>query len=132
LNPICHLLALLGARSILHVSRIRVKLQNSYYTNVSTDLLATGRRSLGIRAAHSGNYWSEGTTWECFSVQCSTISESALACQKIPSLRSSYEIKMSVKHGGMTLTVTLQFPENLSQLYTSHNKSQWTRLTLSW
>ena len=28
LNPICHLLALLGARHILHVSRIRVKLQN--------------------------------------------------------------------------------------------------------
>jgi len=25
LNPICHLLALLGAHSILHVSRIRVK-----------------------------------------------------------------------------------------------------------
>jgi hypothetical protein len=25
LNPICHLLALLGARNILHVSRIRVK-----------------------------------------------------------------------------------------------------------
>jgi hypothetical protein len=25
LNPICHLLALLGARHILHVSRIRVK-----------------------------------------------------------------------------------------------------------
>jgi len=26
LNPICHLLALLGAHPILHVSRIRVKL----------------------------------------------------------------------------------------------------------
>ena len=26
LNPICHLLALLGARHILHVSRIRVKM----------------------------------------------------------------------------------------------------------
>ena len=26
LNPICHLLALLGAHHILHVSRIRVKL----------------------------------------------------------------------------------------------------------
>jgi len=25
LNPICHLLALLGARHILHVSRLRVK-----------------------------------------------------------------------------------------------------------
>jgi len=27
LNPICHLLALLGARHILHISRIRVKKQ---------------------------------------------------------------------------------------------------------
>jgi len=27
LNPICHLLALLGARHILHVSRIRVKVE---------------------------------------------------------------------------------------------------------
>jgi len=27
LNPICHLLALLGAHPILHISRIRVKLQ---------------------------------------------------------------------------------------------------------
>jgi hypothetical protein len=26
LNPVCHLLALLGAHHILHVSRIRVKL----------------------------------------------------------------------------------------------------------
>jgi hypothetical protein len=28
LNPVCHLLALLGARPILHVSRIRVKAEN--------------------------------------------------------------------------------------------------------
>jgi hypothetical protein len=28
LNPICHLLALLGARPILHISRIRVKTEN--------------------------------------------------------------------------------------------------------
>jgi len=27
LNPICHLLALLGAHRILHISRIRVKLE---------------------------------------------------------------------------------------------------------
>jgi len=37
LNPICHLLALLGARHILHVSRIRVNLfaksQESLTTN---------------------------------------------------------------------------------------------------
>jgi hypothetical protein len=30
LNPICHLLALLGAHHILHVSRIRVKGSNYY------------------------------------------------------------------------------------------------------
>jgi len=28
LNPICHMLALLGAHHILHISRIRVKLQS--------------------------------------------------------------------------------------------------------
>jgi len=27
-NPICHLLALLGAHHILHISRVRVKLHN--------------------------------------------------------------------------------------------------------
>jgi len=31
LNPICHLLALLGAHHILHVSRIRVKVCNSVH-----------------------------------------------------------------------------------------------------
>jgi hypothetical protein len=30
LNPICHLLALLGAHHILHVSRIRVSLRVKY------------------------------------------------------------------------------------------------------
>jgi hypothetical protein len=30
LNPICHLLALLGAHHILHVSRIRVKAAEAY------------------------------------------------------------------------------------------------------
>jgi hypothetical protein len=30
LNPICHLLALLGAHHILHVSRIRVKYGEKY------------------------------------------------------------------------------------------------------
>jgi hypothetical protein len=32
LNPICHLLALLGAHHILHVSRIRVKNVMQFYT----------------------------------------------------------------------------------------------------
>jgi hypothetical protein len=31
LNPICHLLALLGAHHILHISRIRVKVTSSMY-----------------------------------------------------------------------------------------------------
>jgi len=33
LNPICHLLALLGAHHILHVSRIRVNLNTMIYTH---------------------------------------------------------------------------------------------------
>jgi len=33
LNPICHLLALLGDRHILHVSRIRVKKTEVVYVN---------------------------------------------------------------------------------------------------
>jgi hypothetical protein len=32
LNPICHLLAFLGAHHILHVSRLRVKESNNVYT----------------------------------------------------------------------------------------------------
>jgi len=65
--------------------------------------VAVVHRSLGIRAAHSWNRWPEGKTCECFSVQCFTISESALVWRKVPNLHGSYEIKMSVKHGGMTL-----------------------------
>jgi len=39
LNPICHLLALLGAHHILHVSRIRVKYSGpSYQFSLRTDL----------------------------------------------------------------------------------------------
>jgi hypothetical protein len=33
LNPICHLLALLGAHHILHVSRIRVKIRPTFKLN---------------------------------------------------------------------------------------------------
>jgi hypothetical protein len=45
LNPICHLLALVGARPIFHVSRIRVKRQintkyNIYFTSEYTPLAA--------------------------------------------------------------------------------------------
>jgi hypothetical protein len=35
LNPICHLLALLGAHPILHVSRVRV---NMFYKNISNSI----------------------------------------------------------------------------------------------
>jgi len=34
LNPICHLLALLGAHPILHISRIRVKIDNKSFKSV--------------------------------------------------------------------------------------------------
>jgi hypothetical protein len=33
LNPICHLLALLGVHHILHISRVRVKTQYKIYPN---------------------------------------------------------------------------------------------------
>ena len=36
LNPICHLLALLGAYHILHVSRVRVNFTFAYYTKWQT------------------------------------------------------------------------------------------------
>jgi hypothetical protein len=36
LNPICHLLALLGAHPILHISRIRVKLDHMSKRNPDT------------------------------------------------------------------------------------------------
>ena len=49
LNPICHLLALLGAHHILHVSRIRVKL-----------LLFTLRRGGGVLCS--------GHITACFSI----------------------------------------------------------------
>jgi len=39
LNPVCHLLALLGAHHIFHVSRVRVKVQNikdwNFHINVN-------------------------------------------------------------------------------------------------
>jgi hypothetical protein len=44
LNPICHLLALLGAHLILHVSRIRV----------NTDIRAAPLRESTLRGTHSG------------------------------------------------------------------------------
>jgi hypothetical protein len=36
LNPICHLLALLGAHHVLHISRIRVKREN-WFLNILMD-----------------------------------------------------------------------------------------------
>jgi len=38
LNPICHLLALLGAHYILHVSRIRVNISTIYMYNICVKL----------------------------------------------------------------------------------------------
>jgi len=39
LNPICHLLALLGAHHILHVSRVRVYLPYRYTFMLTIDVL---------------------------------------------------------------------------------------------
>jgi hypothetical protein len=48
LNPICHLLALLGVHPIIHVSRIRVKAQAGYAVllpiTISHDLPDIGKR----------------------------------------------------------------------------------------
>jgi len=45
LNPICHLLALLGAHHILHVSRIRVKESKIYIETLKTLLHVSITRS---------------------------------------------------------------------------------------
>jgi hypothetical protein len=43
LNPICHLLALLGAHHILHVSRVRVNMQQvSKIVSIASYLMGTG------------------------------------------------------------------------------------------
>ena len=49
LNPICHLLALLGAHHILHVSRIRVKLCREVFPNVSKDIVSSSSGSSSAR-----------------------------------------------------------------------------------
>jgi len=43
LNPICHLLALLGAHPILHVSRIRVKAFFNSFVSFTILLMEIGR-----------------------------------------------------------------------------------------
>jgi hypothetical protein len=50
LNPICHLLALLGAHHIFHVSGLRVK------SSTQTCVLFTGVALLGYYEECSGNY----------------------------------------------------------------------------
>jgi len=51
LNPICHLLALLGAHHILHVIRLRVKGGNS----IKLFLLLSFRRVLNVICSFLGN-----------------------------------------------------------------------------
>jgi hypothetical protein len=46
LNPICHLLALLGAHHILNVSRIKVKGLNEILSIFSTFVMPFGRISI--------------------------------------------------------------------------------------
>jgi hypothetical protein len=50
LNPICHLLALLGAHHILHVSRIRVK----------TSLFTEGRYVFRLRSSPGESEYGKG------------------------------------------------------------------------
>jgi hypothetical protein len=54
LNPICHMLALLGPHHILHVSRIRVNIQDIYFsinaTRIPVAARSTAARLLGLRA----------------------------------------------------------------------------------
>jgi len=52
LNPICHLLALLGAHHILHVSRIRVK---HYAVNMCREMEV---QLLTLTSAMDRNEWS--------------------------------------------------------------------------
>ena len=48
LNPICHLLALLGDHHILHVSRIRVKMVRIKQFGVTTNLYTVALHLSGI------------------------------------------------------------------------------------
>ena len=50
LNPICQLLALLGAHHILHISRIRVKYfsRNNFYANFSRE----SEKCYGLRSRY--------------------------------------------------------------------------------
>jgi len=52
LNPICHLLALLGAHPILHVNRIRVNMvyHYCYYSTVTMMLIMLNTRVTGYNA----------------------------------------------------------------------------------
>jgi hypothetical protein len=47
LNPICHLLALLGAHHVLHVSRIRVNLGFQYHVKRNAIAGMGGRKIVG-------------------------------------------------------------------------------------
>ena len=56
LNPICHLLALLGAHPILHVSRIRVKEAAHSSSRFGTSQHVTFRKT---RSCSSVGYWQQ-------------------------------------------------------------------------
>jgi hypothetical protein len=51
LNPICHLLALLGAHHILHVSRIMINRRDEFHSHVSVNLYGV----LVLLEAHVGD-----------------------------------------------------------------------------
>jgi len=48
LNPICHLLALLGAHPILHVSKLRVKLTKFSNFNLYVSFIVNTKKTIRI------------------------------------------------------------------------------------
>jgi hypothetical protein len=85
LNPICHLLALLGAHHILHVSRIRVKglkypvfffFDFNKIWNLPTDfvkvpsIMFDGNPSSGSRAVHADIVTDERTDMKAIGAFC--------------------------------------------------------------
>ena len=104
LNPLCHLLALLGSHHIHHISRIRVNIQlprlsQSQYTHFTSPLPPTFLYSSKKFPPSFGSFglgwWSCTTCWEvtlshprkgqrCFSLQdwhkCTTFHPTCLIC----------------------------------------------------
>jgi hypothetical protein len=66
LNPICHLLVLIGANPILHVSRIKVNIIGLHYNLLlfsEPQQLLVGQGNLIIEASRSQTSQSVGLLW---------------------------------------------------------------------